>query len=417
MVDASRYTSVRSFTQGLASRLSAEDCQIQSMPDASPTKWHLAHTTWFFETFLLGSFDDYELFHPEYGFLFNSYYEAVGPRHARPLRGVLSRPTLAQVQAYRAHVDAAMVRALESGRFDAAALALVELGLHHEQQHQELILTDIKHAFSGNALSPAYLDAKEAPARGAEASALAWIEGASGLVEVGHEGSGFAFDNEGPRHQVLLSPHAIASRPVTNAEFLEFVESGAYDEARWWMSAGWGHLQAQGWEHPAYWRKRDGDWAEFTLLGEEALDLAAPVTHVSLYEADAYARWAGARLPTEFEWEAMAAQRVETMESGNFVERGAFHPRASSGEASEEMGQLWGDVWEWTQSAYSAYPGFRAAEGAVGEYNGKFMMNQYVLRGGSVASSRSHLRATYRNFFYSPDRWQFCGIRLARDLS
>jgi ergothioneine biosynthesis protein EgtB len=415
VVDASRYSSVRSFTQALTSRLSPEDCQVQSMPDASPTKWHLAHTTWFFETFLLAPLDDYQLFHPRYGFLFNSYYEAVGPRHARPLRGVLSRPSLDEVMAYRAHVDAAMETALSAGRFDEEAHGLVELGLHHEQQHQELILTDIKHAFSGNALSPAYLLPEEAPPSAAELPELAWLEGRSEIVEVGHAGEGFAFDNEGPRHRVLLAPHAIANRLVTNGEFLEFVRAGGYGQSRWWMSAGWAHLREKGWSHPAYWRECEGEWRQFTLRGEEALDLSSPVTHVSLYEADAYARWAGARLPTEFEWEALAASQVDDIEAGNFVERGAFHPQTAQ-LPKAGAAQLWGDVWEWTQSAYSPYPGFRAAEGAVGEYNGKFMMNQYVLRGGSVASSMTHLRPTYRNFFYSPDRWQFSGIRLARDL-
>ena len=407
-----RYASVRAATVQLAAPLSAEDCALQSMPDASPVKWHLAHSSWFFETFLLvPSLEGYRPFADDFRVLFNSYYQAVGERHPRPERGLLSRPDLATVRAYRSHVDAAM-EALLSMPLAAASRALVELGIHHEQQHQELILTDLKHLLSRNPTHPVYRPGW--PLQAVRPRARAWHGYPGGIVDIGHAGTAFAFDNEGPRHRVLIEPFELAARPVSHGEFAEFITDGGYRQPALWLSAGFDTVQAQGWEAPLYWTRRDDTWRTFTLHGEVEIDPHAPVCHLSYFEADAYARWAGARLPTEFEWET-AASRLAV--EGNFVESGALHPVASSGDTRADVpDQMFGDVWEWTSSSYAPYPRYRPAEGAVGEYNGKFMCNQYVLRGGSCASPQSHLRATYRNFFPSDARWQFSGLRLARDV-
>jgi ergothioneine biosynthesis protein EgtB len=404
-----RYRQVRAQTEALAAPLTAEDQLVQSMPDVSPTKWHRAHTTWFFEQFVLNRHKPgYRCFDASYDYLFNSYYEAVGERHPRPQRGLLSRPTAAAVTAYRDHVDEHMAELLAALDPDGPVAALILLGTHHEQQHQELLLTDIKHVFSVNPLRPAYhgVVAVAAGARGCPP--LRFVAGESGVVELGHAGEGFHFDNEGPRHRVFLEPHAIADRPVNNGEFLEFVRDGGYRRPSLWLSDGWATVQARGWERPLYWHE---DLAtEFTLAGDCPLDPQAPVSHLSYYEADAFARWAGARLPTEAEWERFAADRPL---QGNLCDSGVLHPRSLGGSG---VRQLFGDVWEWTASAYAAYPGYRPAPGAVGEYNGKFMCNQLVLRGGSCVTPAGHLRPTYRNFFYPDARWQFSGCRLARDL-
>ncbi len=407
-----RYSAIRAKSLALASPLSDEDCAIQSMPDASPVKWHLAHTSWFFETFVLEPHaSGYRAFDSAFRMLFNSYYNTVGDRHPRPHRGLLSRPSRAEVVAYRTRVDAAMhalLQRLDSHPADVAAL--VELGLNHEQQHQELILTDVLHMLSRNPLQPAYV-AADAPASVRSAPPTAWIEFPAGLVEIGSAGDTFAFDNELPRHRVYLQAFALASRPVNNGEFLAFIADEGYRRPELWLSEGWDWVAAQGIEAPQYWRRFGGAWGQFTLRGTHALDLAAPVCNVSLYEADAYARWARARLPTESEWETASCGRAI---EGNFLESGPLLSLPPAG-ADVPLAQLYGDVWEWTQSAYAPYPGYRPAPGAVGEYNGKFMCNQFVLRGGSFATPQSHIRATYRNFFPASARWQFTGIRLARD--
>ena len=378
-----QFDNVRSETEQLAAPLSAEDQTVQSMPDASPTKWHLAHTTWFFETFVLKPHArDYRSFDPSYEFLFNSYYEAVGPRHPRPHRGMITRPGVGEVQAYRRHVSDAVAGLLAGGNNEVEPI--VELGLHHEQQHQELLLMDAKHLLSLNPLKPAYRAAGPASAA---ASALRWQTFEGGLVEIGHPGPGFAFDNEGPRHRVWLDPFALASRPTTSGEYLAFIEDGGYRRSEFWLSAGWDCVQQRGWQAPLYWEKDGAAWRVFTLSGLQPLDPDAPVCHVSGFEAAAFAKWAGKRLPREAEWEIGAA-------------------------AIEEIGV----VWEWTASPYVAYPGYREPEGAIGEYNGKFMANQMVLRGGCAATPRGHLRPTYRNFFPPDARWLFGGIRLAEDL-
>lgn len=406
---AVRYRAARTATLALAKPLSAEDCAIQSMPDASPVKWHLAHTTWFFETFVLAP-QGARPFDPAYRTLFNSYYHAVGDRHPRPERGLLSRPSLDEVLAYRAHVDDAMARLLDAGTLDGGALGLVELGIHHEQQHEELILTDVKHLLSRNPLRPAYR--KNWPLTPVHGATGRWIAVAGGAHEIGHGGPGFAFDNESPRHRVLLEDFEIASHPVTHGDFLRFIEDEGYRRPELWLSAGWDAVVAGAWEAPAYWERRDGEWQTFTLHGMAPIEPRTPVCHVSFYEAEAYARWAGARLPTESEWEVAAAQApIE----GNFLESGMLHPLAQrEAPLDGALAQAFGDVWEWTRSDYAPYPGYRPAEGAVGEYNGKFMANQYVLRGGSCATPVSHIRATYRNFFPAHARWQFSGLRLAR---
>jgi ergothioneine biosynthesis protein EgtB len=393
---------VRQRTLHLAEPLTAEDCCAQSMPDASPVKWHLAHTTWFFETFILEPREPgFRPHNPAFRVLFNSYYNGVGAKHPRAQRGLLTRPTLAEVHAYRADVDARMLHLLASAPDDAGLAALVELGLQHEQQHQELILTDVKHLLSRNPLYPPYIDSA-LPASG-PVEPLAWIDFDGGLAEIGHAGGGFAFDNESPRHRAYLEPFALASRLVTNGEYLDFIEAGGYRDPSLWLSDGWDLVADGTLAAPLYWQ-RDGDrWREFTLHGLQALDPARPVTHVSLYEADAYARWRGARLPTEAEWEFAARDAALTC--------GDLHPRAAG---SSGLAQMFGECWQWTASSYAPYPGFVPAAGAIGEYNGKFMVNQYVLRGSSCATPHGHARASYRNFFPAGARWQFTGIRLAR---
>ncbi|HEY7726503.1 MAG TPA: ergothioneine biosynthesis protein EgtB [Anaeromyxobacteraceae bacterium] len=401
---ASRLAGVRAATERLCQPLEADDYGVQSMPDASPAKWHLAHTTWFFETFVLAPHAPrFRPYRPDWGPLFNSYYVAVGPRHPRPERGVLSRPTAREVYAYRAAVDEqvqALLRDPAPARPDL--LAVAEVGLQHEQQHQELLLTDLLHAFSRNPLRPAYREA--VPPRGGPGEP-GWRSFDGGLRRIGHEGPGFAFDNEAPAHRQWLEPFEIASRLVTAGEFAAFAEDGGYRRPELWLSDGWAAAQAGGWEAPLHWELRDGRWTRFTLHGPLPLDPAAPATHLSHYEADAYARWAGARLPTEAEWEVAAGAAPAP---GQFVEDGWLVPLAGP------AGGLLGAAWVWTASPYVAYPGFRPAAGAIGEYNGKFMANQMVLRGGSCLSPRSHLRTTYRNFFPPQARWQMTGIRLAR---
>ncbi|WBH17675.1 ergothioneine biosynthesis protein EgtB [Sphingomonas radiodurans] len=405
---ASSYAQVRDLSTALVAPLGDADATVQSMDDASPAKWHLAHTTWFFETFVLRDHvPGYRLHDPRFPFLFNSYYEAEGRRHARGRRGMITRPSLDEVRDYRAAVDAAVIAALPS--LDDTARTLVALGCHHEQQHQELLVTDILHLFSENPLEPAIWPAARKVPVGMP-PAINWIERGESVVEIGHDGSGFAFDCEGPRHRTLLAPHAIADRTVTNGEWQAFIADGGYSTPRWWLADGWAWVQRGGITAPLYWEERDSVWTRFGLDGRRAIDPAAPVTHVSFFEADAYAAWAGARLPTEFEWEAAAAAHDPA--GGNQLDNaGAVEPRPASTGAA-----FFGDVWEWTGSAYRPYPGFTAAEGAVGEYNGKFMSGQFVLRGGSCATPRGHLRASYRNFFYPHQRWQFTGVRLARDV-
>lgn len=409
-----RYRTVRAATTALTRGLVPEDQVVQSMPDVSPTKWHLAHTTWFWETFLLVPHQPgYELHHPEYPFLFNSYYVQAGERHCRAQRGYLSRPTVDEVGLYRAHVDQAMEAFLEGAgdRHSPEVLYLVELGLNHEQQHQELMVTDLKHVFSVNPLRPVYRENPQVQAP--DPGPMGWVEVPEGIHAVGWAGPGFAYDNEEPRHRCFLEPVSMADRLVTCGEYLAFMEDGGYSRPELWMSAGWAAAQEGGWTEPFYWEKRNGEWWVFTLSGMRPVDPHEPVCHVNWYEADAYARWAGARLPREEEWEVLVAGvPVE----GNLVESRRFHP-TGVGRASPErpLRQLFGDVWEWTSSPYSPYPGFRTAPGAVGEYNGKFMVNQFVLRGGSCATPASHLRHSYRNFFPPDASWQFTGIRLARD--
>lgn len=407
-----RYTDVRAFSEGLCRPLATEDYVVQSMPDVSPPKWHLAHTSWFFETFLLERFcAGYELFHPRYGYLFNSYYEGVGPRHPRSQRGLLSRPTVDEVYRYRAHVDAGMERLFRaaSGEQWPEIQPLLVLGLHHEQQHQELLLTDIKHILAGNPLHPGYQPA--APGPEGEAPPLEWVSYDGEVREIGHEGPGFAFDNEAPRHPAYVGSFRLASRAVTSGEFLEFMRARGYARPGCWLSDGWRAVQEQGWTAPLYWEQIEGEWWMMTLRGLSPVVASEPVCHVSFYEADAFARWAGARLPTEAEWE-VAAREEEVR--GNFADSGRFHP-AVAGPPAPRLSQVYGDVWEWTASPYTAYPGFRPAAGAVGEYNGKFMCNQLVLRGGSCATPPGHIRSTYRNFFPPEARWQFTGLRLASD--
>ncbi len=403
-----RFSDVRSTTEVLAAPLSAEDQTAQSMPDASPTKWHQAHATWFFETFILGpNLSGYEPFHSAFGYLFNSYYEAVGARHPRPIRGLLTRPSLDEVQGYRTHVDAEMQRLLV-GHVDETTSALVELGLNHEQQHQELLLMDIKHLFSLNPLHPAYRQRRDE--HPSVLRPLGWHEFEGGVVELGHWGQDFAFDNESPRHHAYLEPYALADRPVSCGEWLDFIADGGYRRPEFWLSEGWNAVMSEQWRAPLYWFEGDDGWEIFTLAGARAIDPGEPVCHVSLFEADAFARWSKARLPSEAEWESAAA-RVPP--HGQLLDLDVLHPRSV---ADADAPGYFGDVWEWTASAYQPYPGFATAPGAVGEYNGKFMVNQYVLRGGCCATPADHVRATYRNFFPAAARWAFSGLRLAKDL-
>ncbi|MEX1257716.1 MAG: ergothioneine biosynthesis protein EgtB [Gemmatimonadota bacterium] len=411
-----RFLGIRAFSEKLTEGLLPEDFVVQSMTDVSPLKWHLAHTTWFFEYFvLLQHAAGYRPLDPRYHHLFNSYYVQAGERHCRAQRGYLSRPTVREVLDYRAHVDDAMTQFLMAGEPPRVLAELVELGLHHEQQHQELILTDLKHVFSVNPLRPEYRPRATGAPR-ASARTLRWIENPEGLREVGAAAEGFSFDNERPRHRVYLKGFALADRLATCGEFLEFMKDGGYERADLWMSDGWAVARERGWTEPFYWEKRDGEWWVFTLTGMRRVEAADPVCHLSWYEADAFARWAGARLPTEFEWEVVAA---DLPVAGNLVEAGHYHPIPATDPAlrtGSSPTQMFGDLWEWTGSSYRPYPGFIPAPGAIGEYNGKFMSNQFVLRGGSCATSGSHLRATYRNFFHPDACWQFSGVRLAKDV-
>ena len=409
-----RYETVRTFTEQLCEPLATEDYVIQSMPDASPTRWHLAHSTWFFEKFILEEVFDGAAVDSDVNFLFNSYYNAAGDQFERSERGLISRPTVAEVYQYRTEVDRRMLELLDDlDNLPEAIQFRVEVGLNHEQQHQELMLTDLKHMLARNPLEPVAYEtaAVRLVGEASETPALRWRTFDGGVREIGHDGDGFSFDNERSRHEALIHPFEIANRPVTNGEYIEFIEDGGYGDSRLWLSEGWTTVQAEGWEAPLYWEKRDGQWWQFTLGGMREVDPNEPVTHVSYFEADAFATWADARLPTEFEWE-VASRAANT--TGTFADSGRYHP-APAGDVDEtELHQFLGDVWEWTASSYAAYPGFEPWEGAIGEYNGKFMCGQYVLRGGSCATSESHIRPTYRNFFYPPSRWQYSGIRLAR---
>lgn len=399
-----QFERTRATTLRLCRTLEPEDTVVQTMPDVSPTKWHLAHVTWFFERFVLEAFDEsYQRLNDDYHFLFNSYYHTAGQMHARPKRGLLARPTLAGVVAYRRHVDAAVGRLLSRRGDDAELRGRVTLGLNHEQQHQELLLTDIKHVFSCNPLLPA-VNADLKIAASAAPGDYAYNDGTTGIRQVGANGHAFCFDNETPRHDAMLHPHRIGTRLVTNREYREFIADGGYRNSELWLADGWAAINERDWTRPLYWAE-DLE-SEFTLAGRRDIDAHAPVCHVSFYEADAYARWAGARLPTEFEWELAAAEQST---SGNFMESDYWQPIASHGS------QLFGDVWEWTSSSYAPYPGFVPLEGSLGEYNGKFMCNQMTVRGGSCVTAADHIRASYRSFFYPDARWQFLGLRLAKD--
>jgi len=409
------YMRVRRFSEQLCVPLETEDYVIQSMPDVSPTRWHLAHTSWFFETFVLSSFTaGYTSPHPQYAYLFNSYYNSVGERHCRPKRGLISRPTVKETYAYRHYVDECVSDFLLTCTEEVLSKAapVVTLGIHHEQQHQELMVTDIKHVLSCNPLHPVYLE-RTLPSAEPPAD-LQWISYPERLAWVGYEDNGFFYDNEGPSHREFVDSYQLGSRLITNAEYLQFIEDGGYQNPLLWLSSGWNTVQSEQWQAPLYWERHDGQWMMMTLSGLRPVELAEPVCHVSYYEADAYARWADARLATEAEWE-LAARQVPL--TGNFVEDQSFHPVPieTSVDASKPA-QMYGDVWEWTQSAYLPYRGYRPAPGALGEYNGKFMCNQFVLRGGSCATSITHIRPTYRNFFPPDARWQFMGIRLAREV-
>jgi ergothioneine biosynthesis protein EgtB len=411
-----RFTRVRRWTDALTAPLSEEDCCVQSMPDASPAKWHLGHTSWFFETFILERFEPgFRPFHDAFRVMFNSYYQAVGDRHPRPQRGLLTRPPLSLVREYRRNVDGRMAKLLagfgDETRLPGDLRTLLELGVNHEQQHQELILTDIKHLLSMNPLQPAYHNAF--PLTGQPAVPIAWQAFDGGVVSIGNAGERFCFDNESPRHRVFVEPYRLASRLVTNGEFQAFAGQGGYRDARLWLAEGWDWVCANRLSHPLYWAEDEKGWMEFTLAGQRPLEPGLPAVHLSYFEAEAYARWSGARLPTEAEWEHAATMASSSpSSSGGFGEHGLFHPAAAR---QPGLSQLFGDAWQWTQSSYAAYPGFHQPEGAIGEYNGKFMVNQYVLRGSSCATPAGHTRVTYRNFFPAAARWQFSGIRLARD--
>jgi ergothioneine biosynthesis protein EgtB len=406
---AARFARTRAVTLALTETLTAEDMQVQSMPDASPTKWHLGHTTWFFETFALEGKAGWRPVDERYRVIFNSYYEHVGARHPRPERGLLTRPSLSEVLDYRHQVDSGMARLL-SGELEPGLAGVIELGLNHEQQHQELLLMDIKHALGSSPLQPAFRLETPPPPRAGPAQR--WHRFTGGTIGIGHDDKGFGYDNEGPRHQRVVPDFALAHRLVTNREWLEFIDDSGYANPALWLSDGWAWRVDNAIEAPFTWRMDHEGWTQFTLHGREPLRLDDPATHLSYYEADAFARWANVRLPTEAEWEHAAQGRRP---GGHFLEQTSWHPRAANA-GGESPAQLFGDAWEWTQSAYSAYPGYRPAEGAIGEYNGKFMANQFVLRGGSFATPREHIRASYRNFFHPDTRWHFSGVRLARDL-
>lgn len=407
-----RYLEVRADSEQLCAPLETEDYVLQSMPETSPPKWHLAHVSWFFETFLLTEYlPDYRPFHPRFRVLFNSYYEQVGPFHPRPQRGLLSRPTVAEIYHYREWVDKhmlAFIADVDEALWSQVA-SRIAMGLHHEQQHQELLLTDIKHNFWVNPLRPAYRN--DLPPSEGHGAPIRWHEFEGGLEAVGYDGNGFCYDNELPRHKAYIPPFRLASRLVTNGEYLAFIDDGGYSRPELWLSDGWATIRRESWQSPLYWIRQNNEWWHFTLVGMQPLNEHEPVAHLSYYEADAYARWAGYRLPTEQEWEVAAVQYPL---EGNLRDRGRLHPTVAEGE---EMQQLFGDLWEWTASPYTPYPGYRAPAGAIGEYNGKFMCNQMVLRGGSCATPLDHIRPSYRNFFYPHERWQFMGLRLAGDAT
>ncbi len=412
---AADYQRVRAITAQLCEPLSTEDYVVQSMSDVSPTKWHLAHATWFFETFVLQRLlENYRASRPESDSLFNSYYNRVGPPFPRPRRGVLSRPTVEEVFRYRQHVDQQVLDLLRRADADLGReiSSSLELGLHHEQQHQELMLTDIKHVFSCNPIRPVYKTLQAAPTEAA--LSLGWLDFPEGLRLIGYDGEGFAYDNESPRHRAFIEAYRLATRLVTNGEYMDFITDGGYVRPELWLSDGWAAVQTEGWRAPLYWEKRDDRWWYMTLAGMREVEVGAPVCHVSYFEADAFARWRGVRLPEEPEWESAATAVVSPR--GNFAEDGHLHPiPATALDSDAGLGQMFGDVWEWTRSPYRPYPGYRPSDGALGEYNAKFMCDQFVLRGGSCATSRSHIRPTYRNFFPPRTRWQFTGIRLAAD--
>lgn len=419
------YQRVRAFSLKLIETLEPEDCVIQSMPDVSPIRWHLAHTTWFFETFILRQVNpSFVSPNEQFEYLFNSYYNTVGKQFPRDRRGLLSRPTLAEVLSYRQAIDSEMQQFLEQSESSHAwerVAATIQLGIQHEQQHQELMLTDIKHVFSCNPLLPAFQQTNPAISQFREESDIAtsrlnFLPVCGGIHAIGHEGDGFCYDNETPRHQALIQDCELSDRLITNGEYLQFMLDGGYENPAYWLSSGWATVETQNWNSPLYWFQRDGEWFEFTLLGPKRLGLAQPVCHVSYFEADAYARWSNARLPTEMEWEVFASRYQETTGAyGTFADQLAWHPQACNRVENEVLpSQVFGDCWQWTASQYVGYPGYKPVAGAIGEYNGKFMCNQFVLRGGSVATSRDHIRTTYRNFFPPDARWQFSGIRIAK---
>lgn len=409
-----RLMETRRLSVDLTDCLSAEDMVVQVMEDASPTKWHLAHVTWFFETFVLARFQPgYEVFDERFNFCFNSYYESQGSRQPRGSRGVMTRPSIYDVFSYRSYVDEALDELLtKSGEIPQDAARLIEIGINHEQQHQELLLTDVLALFAASPIRPAYRARKPALVSSEPASPLAWISYDGGIYGIGHSGPGYCWDNEGPRHEALLHPFSLADRLVTNEEWLEFIADGGYRTAAHWLADGWAMVKSQAWQAPLYWEDHGGRWFEMTLEGLVPVERAAPVCHVSHFEADAFARWAGRRLPTEFEWEVAAA---DVAVQGNTLGSGALRTRPAAAMTPGVPRQMFGDVWEWTQSAYAPFPGYRPPKGAIGEYNGKFMVSQQVLRGASCVTPDGHSRATYRNFFYPQQRWQFLGLRLASD--
>ncbi|MDZ7683423.1 MAG: ergothioneine biosynthesis protein EgtB [Fodinibius sp.] len=408
-----RYKAIRNISHKLVEPLKTEDFVIQAIDNTSPTKWHLAHVSWFFETFVLEkAIPDYESLHPQYSYIFNSYYLQTGEPHTRSKRGLLSRPTVEQVFEYRDYVDEQILSFIDGATEQQLAEfgPVIEIGNHHEQQHQELMVTDFKYMFAQNPLYPAYKEL-DAPA-GIKPDSINWVAFDEGVYKIGNDGGEYTYDNEHPRHRKFLEPFALSDRLITNGEFIEFMEDGGYNRSPLWLDDGWATVNENNWDSPLYWCKRDGEWYHYTLGGLRKVNPREPVTHISYYEADAYARWAGARLPREAEWEVAAGDKPY---KGNFVEEGNFHPRPLQ-ENANGLKQMYGDVWEWTMSAYEPYPGYEPLPGALGEYNGKFMCSQYVLRGGSCATSETHIRKTYRNFFYPDARWQFNGIRLAKNI-